>query len=61
VNLDSVEFPDRRPLGEGACFSIEPGVYMEDFGMRTEIDAYIRGGRLIVSGGERQRSLLLLV
>ena len=59
VNLDSVEFPDRRALGEGACFSIEPGIYLEEFGMRTEIDAYIRSGRLVVSGGEPQRTLLL--
>jgi Xaa-Pro dipeptidase len=60
VNLDSVEFPDDRPLVEGACFSIEPGVYMEHFGMRTEIDAYIRNGRLVVSGNERQARLLTL-
>jgi Xaa-Pro dipeptidase len=58
VNLDSVEFPDDRPLAEGACFSIEPGVYLEEFGMRSEIDAYIHDGRLVVSGGERQSRLL---
>ena len=27
VNLDAVEFPDPRPLLDGSCFSIEPGVY----------------------------------
>jgi Xaa-Pro dipeptidase len=58
VNLDSVEFPDDRLLGEGACFSIEPGIYLEEFGMRSEIDACIQGGRLIVSCGERQSRLL---
>jgi Xaa-Pro dipeptidase len=60
VNLDSVEFPDERTLREGACFSIEPGIYLEDFGMRSEIDGYIHDGKLTVSGGERQRRLLLL-
>lgn len=60
VNLDSVEFPDERPLLRGACFSIEPGIYLEEFGMRTEIDAYILDGRLVVSGNERQARLLLL-
>jgi len=60
VNLDSVEFPDTRVIPEGACVSIEPGVYFEDFGMRTEIDVYIQDGRLVVSGGERQRALLCL-
>jgi Xaa-Pro dipeptidase len=58
VNLDSVEFPDDRLLSEGSCFSVEPGVYLSDFGMRTEINAYIHGGRLVVSGGERQARLL---
>ncbi len=61
VNLDSVEFPDDRRLGEGACFSIEPGIYLEEFGMRTEINAYIHEGRLAVSGGERQSRLLRTV
>jgi Xaa-Pro aminopeptidase len=60
VNLDSVEFPDERLLTEGACFSVEPGLYLEDFGMRTEIDCCITGGRLRVTGGERQSRLLTL-
>jgi Xaa-Pro dipeptidase len=60
VNLDSVEFPDERLLREGACFSIEPGVYREEFGMRTEIDCCIHDGRPVVTGGERQTGLLVL-
>ena len=60
VNLDSVEFPDERVLLEGACFSIEPGIYRGDFGMRTEIDCIIAGGRPLVTGRERQRALLVL-
>ncbi|MDR2134674.1 MAG: aminopeptidase P family protein, partial [Treponema sp.] len=27
VNMDSVEFPDGRLLLDGACFSLEPGIY----------------------------------
>lgn len=60
VNLDCVEFPDHRTLREGSCFSIEPGLYKEAYGCRTEIDAYIKDGKLIVSGGPIQRELLLL-
>jgi Xaa-Pro dipeptidase len=60
VNLDSVEFPDERLLVEGACFSVEPGVYREERGMRTEIDCLIHDGRLLVSGGPRQDRLLTL-
>jgi len=60
VNLDSVEFPDERVITEGSCFSIEPGIYLEQFGMRTEIDCCIRDGRPEVTGGERQTALLTL-
>jgi Xaa-Pro dipeptidase len=58
VNLDSVEFPDHRRLREGSCFSIEPGIYLGGYGMRTEIDGIVRGGRLALTGGPPQRRLL---
>ncbi|MDR1900050.1 MAG: aminopeptidase P family protein [Treponema sp.] len=58
VNLDSAEFPDDRFLLEGSCFSLEPGIYFEDFGLRTEIDVYIAQGRPVISGGDRQFTLL---
>ncbi|MDC7226866.1 MAG: M24 family metallopeptidase [Spirochaetales bacterium] len=60
AGLDSVEFPDRRLLLEGSCFSIEPGLYSPAFGMRTEIDAYIRDGRLIISGPGPQTEILTI-
>ena len=61
VNLDSFEFPDERPVTEGACFSVEPGVYFPgEFGMRTEIDVSIRCGRPVASGGPAQEALLSL-
>jgi Xaa-Pro aminopeptidase len=58
VNIDSVEFPDTRFLLDGSCFSLEPGIYFDSFGLRTEIDVYIQDGKAIISGGERQFSLL---
>ena len=60
VNLDSVEFPDERVLAEGACFSIEPGIYLEEMGMRTEIDCIIHDGSLLITGTGRQSALLTL-
>jgi Xaa-Pro aminopeptidase len=58
VNMDSAEFPDSRFLLEGSCFSLEPGLYFDGFGMRTEIDVYIKDGGPVVSGGDRQFALL---
>ena len=58
TGLDSIEFPDNRLLLEGSCFSIEPGLYSKDFGLRTEINAYVSSGRLKISGGPIQEEIL---
>jgi Xaa-Pro aminopeptidase len=58
VNLDSLEFPDRRLLLEGSCFSVEPGIYFEDYGLRTEINVVIKDGQPLITGGKPQRELL---
>jgi len=60
VNLDSVEFPDSRLILEGSCFSIEPGIYTADFGLRTEINVYIKNSKVVISGGTPQQRLLTL-
>lgn len=41
VNLDSWETKDTRELLPGLGFTIEPGVYLPEFGMRSEIDVYL--------------------
>lgn len=41
VNIDDFETHDTRLLRPGAAFSIEPGVYLPTFGVRSEIDAVI--------------------
>ena len=43
VNLDNLETQDARVLIPGICFSIEPGIYLSDFGVRTEIDVFLTG------------------
>lgn len=41
ANLDDLETHDTRPLIKGTAFTIEPGLYYEDFGLRTEINVII--------------------
>ena len=43
ANLDNLETRDARALISGVCFSIEPGIYLSDFGVRTEIDVFLAG------------------
>ena len=41
VNLDNFETHDTRRVIPGIGFSIEPGIYLPEFGVRSEIDAYM--------------------
>ena len=43
VNLDNLETRDERTLIPGICFSVEPGIYLTEFGVRTEIDVFLAG------------------
>ncbi len=40
-NIDNLETEDQRRLQKGHLFSIEPGIYMEECGFRTEINVLI--------------------
>ncbi len=57
VHLDDFETHDDRRLLPGAGFTIEPGLYFETFGVRTEINMY-RGARGAEVTGERQMQLV---
>jgi len=41
AHIDNLETPDTRRIVPGLLFSIEPGIYLPDMGVRTEIDVYI--------------------
>jgi len=40
VNMDSLETQDQRVIVPGLGFTIEPGVYLPEFGIRSEINIY---------------------
>ena len=44
ANIDNLETRDERPIIPRTCFSIEPGVYLPEFGVRCEIDCYVSEG-----------------
>ncbi|HEY80478.1 MAG TPA: aminopeptidase P family protein [Caldilineae bacterium] len=45
VNIDNLETRDTRRIIPGIGFTIEPGVYLPDFGVRLEIDVYVHHDR----------------
>jgi Xaa-Pro aminopeptidase len=51
VNIDNFETRDSRRITPGVCFSIEPGIYLKGkFGVRSEIDVYVRDKDIDVTG-----------
>lgn len=48
ANMDNMETHDERPVIPWTCFSIEPALYLPDFGVRTEINLFVeeRGARV---------------
>ena len=64
VNIDNFETRDERPLIPGICFSIEPGIYLPEFGIRSEIDVFLahpKQGGVIVTTVPVQNEVLLLL
>jgi Xaa-Pro dipeptidase len=59
ANIDNLETRDERTLIPGSCFSIEPGIYLPEFGVRSEIDMYIDSDEAVVTG-DIQRDLVRL-
>lgn len=55
ANMDNLETHEDRLVLPNTCFSIEPGIYLEEFGVRSEVNVYIDAQRGVhVTGGERQ-------
>lgn len=52
ANIDHFETRDERTLIPRTAFTIEPGVYLPEFGVRSEIDLYIGEGREAFITGE---------
>src|SRR5207249_8139890 len=50
VNMDDYETHDDRRLLPGTGFTIEPGVYFDDFGVRTEINMVVAERDAAVTG-----------
>jgi Xaa-Pro aminopeptidase len=54
ANLDNLETHDVRLLLPNTCFSVEPGIYLPEFGVRAEIDMMTAPGRAWVTGKIQQ-------
>jgi Xaa-Pro aminopeptidase len=60
VNMDGLETYDSRHLIAGTCNSVEPGIYLPEFGMRSEVNVYVDDGEARVTGAVQKEILPLL-
>ncbi|GAB4313666.1 MAG: M24 family metallopeptidase [Candidatus Zixiibacteriota bacterium] len=60
-NIDNLETQDQRRLQDGMCFSIEPGIYLDDFGIRLEVDVLIQNNKAVVTTLPLQTELVRVV
>jgi Xaa-Pro aminopeptidase len=57
ANMDNLETHDDRRIIPWTCFSVEPGVYLPEFGIRSEVNVFVDEREARVTG-DIQRSLV---
>jgi Xaa-Pro aminopeptidase len=55
--MDNLETHDERKVIPWTCFSIEPGIYLPTFGVRSEVNVFVDDKEARVTG-EIQRELI---
>ena len=60
VNMDGLETRDERHLIPQTCNSVEPGIYLKEFGIRSEVDVYVDEKEARVTGAIQNEILPLL-
>jgi Xaa-Pro aminopeptidase len=60
ANMDGLETRDIRRVIPHTCFSIEPGIYLPEFGVRSEVNVYVGDGAAEVTGPAQTEILKLL-
>jgi Xaa-Pro aminopeptidase len=60
ANMDDLESHDIRRIIPRTCFSVEPGIYTPEFGVRTEVDVYVGEKEAGVTGAVQSEILPLL-
>lgn len=59
ANMDNFETHDDRRIIPRTCFSVEPGIYLPEFGIRSEVNVYVSESDAVVTG-EIQMELVIV-
>jgi Xaa-Pro dipeptidase len=52
--MDNLETHDERRILPGALFSIEPGIYLPYFGVRSEVNMFVQPNSASTTGAVQQ-------
>ena len=52
--MDNLETHETRRVLPRTCFSVEPGIYLPEFGVRSEVNVFVDGGGQVHVTGDLQ-------
>lgn len=59
ANMDNLETREERRVLPRTCFSVEPGIYLPEFGVRSEVNVFVDAASQVhVTGGELQTAVV---
>jgi Xaa-Pro aminopeptidase len=58
ANMDNLETHDERKVIPWTCFSVEPGIYLPEFGVRSEVNVFVDENSARVTGEIQQKIVL---
>jgi Xaa-Pro aminopeptidase len=59
AHIDGLETREDRRIIPRTCFSIEPGIYLPEFGVRSEVNVFVdKSGTVHVTGGDLQTEVV---
>jgi len=62
ANMDNLETREDRRVLPRTCFSVEPGIYLPEFGVRSEVNVFVDAGEKDhVTGGDPQTEVVAIL
>ena len=62
ANMDNLETREDRRVLPRTCFSVEPGIYLPEFGVRSEVNVFVdKDEKVHVTGGPPQTEVVAIL
>lgn len=58
ANMDNLETKDTRQILTNTLFSVEPGIYLPQFGVRSEVNVLVHKGVAHVTGRQQEELVI---